>query len=39
MLYKHNEGKYKIVAFIDFEDEYKKFISDGDIYSKDEWNF
>ena len=39
LLYKHNEGKYKIVAFIDFEDEYKKFISDGDTYSKDEWIF
>lgn len=36
LLYKHNEGKYKIVSFIDFEDEYKKFISDGDTYSKNE---
>ena len=36
LLYKYNEGKYKIIDLIDFENEYKKFISFGDTYSKDE---
>jgi len=29
LLYKHNEGKYKIIELSNFEDIYKKFIALG----------